>query len=488
MKISKYNKIFEAGKSDDIDIPKINPRARIRLSSELEDILRKMEDNDSYLAFEMLWLGDPSSTYNNSLGISDVGVSNKPYCFDVRITDRNYDMKIGKFIRFYWPGLMTETEIKKFIEQYNDMVSDNIGSESTSSVQRVTVPDFSYNPKDVRSTFLSLTTKTYPYGHDEEVLEFLPKDLKMDSVGNYYKIIGSDKPKVMFTSHLDTADAKQKSTRLFTAKGRVNEEGYSFNLVKTGSGDDHIYTDGTSILGADDKAGITVMLYMMAHNVPGIYYFFIGEERGGIGSRALSSVYSRCEYLTDVKACVSFDRRRTTSVITHQMGRRCCSDTFGQFLCDEYNKNGLDLSLDTTGVFTDSASFLEDIAECTNISVGYYNEHRHTEMQNISYLERLAKASVKVNWDKIPVARKVGYNAELYSKHKTLIDEIKRNVFGIEVKVVGKDDRIFVNLNLEEPDPEEIYDALIRVQTILSKYKISDIGVFDDTCFKIELR
>ena len=510
MKINKYNQIFEAGSTGtqsapgqrnytgggykskeyvkDSDIPTINPKARIKLSKELEKILKEMEDDNSYLAFEILWLGDPSSYYQNGLGISDVGISQKPYCFDVTISDRKYDMKIGKFLRYYWPGLLTEDEIKSFIYQYNDMVSDNIGSESRSPVQRITVPPFRYNPKDVKSTFLSLTTKTYPYGHDEEVLQFLPKDLEMDEVGNYYKIIGDAKPKVMFTSHLDTADSTQKTTRLFQANGRVDEEGYSFRLVKTGSGDEHIYTDGNSILGADDKAGITVMLYMMAHNVPGIYYFFFGEEVGGLGSRALSYIYDRCDYLTDVKACVSFDRRRTTSVITHQMSRRCCSNEFGQFLCDEYGKGGLDLSLDTTGVFTDSASFLEDIAECTNISVGYYNEHRNTEMQNISYLERLAKASVKVNWDKIPVKRKIGYNQELYTKHKNLIDEIKKNIFGIEVKVLGKDDRIYISLDMEEPDMGEVYDALIRVQLILSKHKIPDIGTFEDTYFKIELR
>ena len=61
-------------------------------------------------------------------------------------------------------------------------------------------------------------------------------------------------------------------------------------------------------------------------------------------------------------------------------------------------------------------------------------------------------------------------------------------MFGIELKVVGRDDRIFINLDLEQPDMDEVYDSLIRVQTILSKYKIEDSGVFDDTKFKIELR
>jgi hypothetical protein len=508
MKLMKFDQIFEAGTQSVSDpnrnIPTggyknkeevfgkeqpkdVDKTARIKISSELEKVLKNMEDNDSYLAFEMLWLGESGSKYVNGLGITDVTISTKAYCFEVSIVGKKYDMKIGKFFRYYWPGLLSEDEIKNFIYQYNDLVSDNIGDEATTTTRKIKVPAFSYNPKDVKSTFLSLTTKTYPHGYEDEVLEFLP-DLKKDQVGNYYKIIGEGKQKTMFTCHLDTADRDQKVTRLFECNGRVVEEGYSFRLIKTGTGDEHIYTDGASILGADDKAGTAVMLYMMSHNVPGIYYFFIGEERGGIGSNALSAIYDKVDFLSEVKHCVSFDRRRTTSVITHQLGRQCCSNEFGQALCDEYNKNGLDLSLDTTGVYTDSASLMEDIAECTNISVGYYNEHRGNEMLNISHLIRLAEASVKVNWNELPVKRKIGYNEELFAKHKTLINEIKKNVFGIDVKVVGKDDKIFISLDLEETDMGEIYDSLIRVQTILTKYKIEDFGMFEETYFKIELR
>ena len=514
MKIHKYFQLFESGTQSSVEIdkkntsgstggyknkdeiftkeePKPDANLRIKLSNSLIKVLKTMEDNDNYLAFEMLWLGEDGSKYHNGLGVSDVNISNKPYCFQVEITGKKYDMKIGKFFRYYWPGLLSEEEIKTFITQYNAMISDNIGEEDTTSSQRIIVSDFSYKPKDVKSTFLSLTTKTYPHfsdcRHEKEVLKFLP-DLERDQVGNYYKIIGNDKQKVMFTCHLDTADREQKITKLFQANGRVSEEGYSFRLTKTGSGDEIIYTDGQSILGADDKAGTAVMLYMMAHNVPGIYYFFIGEERGGIGSNALASVYDKVDYLTDVKMCVSFDRRRTTSVITHQLGRQCCSNEFAQALCNEYNKSGLSLSLDTTGVYTDSASLMEDISECTNISVGYYNEHRGTEMQNITYLKKLAEASVKVNWNDLPVKRKIGYNQELFVKHKELINEIKKNVFGIDVKVTGKDDRIFVCLDFEESDMNEIYDSLIRVQTLISKYKLGDDCFFDETYLKIELR
>ncbi len=198
MNLLKYSQIFEAGTQSVVDQAKdykpsggykskedvfdesknVDRSARIKISSELEKVLKKMEDNDSYLAFEMLWLGESDSKYQNGLGITDVTISNKPYCFEVTIGCKKFDMKIGKFFRYYWPGLLTEDEIKSFIYQYNDMTSDNIGDESITSAQRIKVPEFSYNPKDVKATFLSLTTKTYPHfddcRHEKEVLKFLP--------------------------------------------------------------------------------------------------------------------------------------------------------------------------------------------------------------------------------------------------------------------------------------------------------------------------
>ena len=34
---------------------------RVKLSQELHDLLRVLEDENSYIAFEMLWLNEPNS-------------------------------------------------------------------------------------------------------------------------------------------------------------------------------------------------------------------------------------------------------------------------------------------------------------------------------------------------------------------------------------------------------------------------------------------
>ena len=250
-----------------------NEPVRVKFSEELHDLLKVLEDENSYIAFEMLWLNEPNSKYYNGLGITDVNISKTKSCLDVNVKGKVHPMKIENFIKFYFKNYFQQADVKDFIEQYDILAGG--GSIESVAVNKITPEPFSYNPKDVRSTFISLVTKTYPHGHEEEVMAFMPK-LDKDIVGNYYKIIGEN-PTTMFTSHLDTADRAQKITKLYSMIEKEEE---------------YIITDGNSILGSDDKSGVAVMLYMMAHNVPGLYYFFIGEEVGCIGSGLASKSIS----------------------------------------------------------------------------------------------------------------------------------------------------------------------------------------------------
>lgn len=443
---------------------------KMKFTARLKKLLTKLEDDfDSYIAYELMSMANEDTGYMNDLNITNIDISDSDYSFDVIINSKRQYVKIGVFIRQYFPGIFSDEDIREFSQ---DIVALKNGQKVT-AVQGTPIKHkpFVYNPKDPRSTFLSLVTKTYPMGRETEVLEFLP-DLEIDKFGNYYKVITGDDT-TMFTSHLDTADMKQMDTNL---------------LSKIEDGDEYIYTDGTSILGADDKAGVTIMLYMMSHNIPGIYYFFIGEERGGIGSRDLASEYYSFDFLKKVSKCISFDRRKTCSVITSQYGRVCCSNEFGSALAKEYNKSGLNLSVDPNGVFTDSASLMDDISECTNVSVGYNNEHTTREIQNMTYLIKVCEASLKVNWKDLPIVRKVGIDQELLKKYRKVVDIIKKTPFYLDVKVVGILDRLYVKIDLEGGDIKEVYDTLSIIQGILYKHRVDPYVVFDDSYIKIELR
>lgn len=410
---------------------------------------------------------------DNYLNIVEVGVADIASNFTVEIAGKVSNKRIVEFIKYILPDTFSNTEIFKFIQSYNNIIYKQTKFTETPKIlhKKVVAPAFVYTPKDIRSTFISLTTMTYPHGHEPEVLKFLPKDLVKDQFDNYYKIIGNSE--TMFTSHLDTVDRKQSIVTIYSTEK---------------DGDEMFTTDGTSILGADDKAGVSIMLYMMAHNIPGIYYFFDGEERGGIGSNKLASVFGSVDHLKNVKRCISFDRKNYYSVITQQLGRVCCSDEFATELAKELNKSGLRISIDPTGVYTDSASFIDEIAECTNISVGYFNEHTISETQNISFLQRLAKACLNVNWDKLPTVKKAGLDEEILRKYRGLISEFKSMVLNVDARLTSEYGTAYIKIDLDEPNIDIVHDDLINLSLLLNKYKIDPDIYFDDQYMKIELK
>ncbi len=240
----------------------------------------------------------------------------------------------------------------------------------------------------ILETFLRLTNRTYPYGTEDELVQSMidqgifPKELQKDVNGNYFLKIGESR--TIFASHLDTACKDATSvTHVFDGK--------------------FIKTDGKTILGADDKAGVTILLHLIKNKIPGLYYFFIGEEVGCIGS-GLAAKYGK--FKGEYDRIISFDRRDTGSIITYQSSARCCSDIFADSLAKQLNKSvGMSYTKDEGGVYTDSAEFTHLIPECTNVSVGYYKEHTTNESQDIVHLEKLGNACLKVDWENLPVKR-----------------------------------------------------------------------------------
>lgn len=206
-----------------------------------------------------------------------------------------------------------------------------------------------------------------------------------DAAGNLHMSNVQDKThRTLFVAHVDTVH---------------HEDG--INKIKM---TDTVWYAQGSQLGADDGAGVAMLMHLMHAGVPGHYVFTRGEECGGVGAKALAD---DDRFLRRFDRAIAFDRRGTTSVITHQGYGRCCSDAFAEALsaqlmvhCDE-----LMYMPDDTGVYTDTAEFTGIIPECTNISVGYQREHSHEEAQSILHLQALAEACMQIQWDELPTVR-----------------------------------------------------------------------------------
>lgn len=285
---------------------------------------------------------------------------------------------------------------------------------------------------------------------------------KPDAHGNYTLTIGT-KPRVAFMSHHDTVHHKD---------GR--------QIVQIM--DDHAFSTGNDCLGADCTTGIYIMLRMIEENVPGVYVVHAGEEIGCVGSSALVKDFPA--WIGQVDAAISFDRKGYTSIITHQMGARTCSDAFADSLADI-----LDLSMvkDTTGAYTDSNEYIDYISECTNISVGYFNQHTKKESQDLVFLEYLIQALVVADWSKLVFKRALG--AVEYSTYNKGPYKAVRKVSTYDYYDDPWNDSYLDEADVsatlyDEPDCGDIKSVMKRypdqVAQILQSYGYSADGLLDD--------
>ena len=208
-----------------------------------------------------------------------------------------------------------------------------------------------------------------------------------DKYGNVFIEVcgGSDK---LFTAHTDMIVIPNTKQAVL----------YDANLLLA-------YTKDCT-LGADDGAGMWLLMQMLDAGVPCWLAFFREEEIGGRGSSFAAK--DNPEFFKSFTHCISFDRRGTGDVITHQSWIRCCSDELAAHLSSALNEQGLDYRPCDGGVFTDSANFTDIIAECLNVSCGYNHEHTADEELDVDHLLRLRDAVVKIDWTTMPVKREPG--------------------------------------------------------------------------------
>ena len=229
-----------------------------------------------------------------------------------------------------------------------------------------------------------------------------------DLCGNRYVCIGDQNPTVMWSCHTDTVhhDEGIQSIRL---KGEFLE------LVDKMD---------SNCLGADDGAGIWLMLEMIDQNVPGLYIFHYGEESGCIGSKWI--VKNTPELVQGIKVAIAFDRAGYTDVITRQSTGRCCSDAFAKSLALQLPSG---YAPDDTGVYTDTAHYIGLIPECTNLSVGYFSQHTASESVNVYHIMALREALCEIDTTTLTIERDPSV-VDSFSEWESYFDSRYGNDYG----------------------------------------------------------
>lgn len=200
--------------------------------------------------------------------------------------------------------------------------------------------------------------------------------------------------------HIDTRISQTNRTLFVAHVDTVHKKPGPNKIRKTKT---HWHASGAP-LGADDGAGVAMLMHLLHSGVDAYYVFTQGEECGGIGATHLAK--HGAALLSEFDRAIAFDRRGIDSVITHQGWGRCCSDEFADALAAALNADDTLMFLpDDTGVYTDTAEFVDIIPECTNISVGYDHEHSDRESLDLHHFAALAERVVKIDWDSLPTTR-----------------------------------------------------------------------------------
>uniref|UniRef100_A0A7C5RF11 M28 family peptidase n=1 Tax=Thermus caliditerrae TaxID=1330700 RepID=A0A7C5RF11_9DEIN len=187
--------------------------------------------------------------------------------------------------------------------------------------------------------------------------------------------------RVILTAHLDTVE--------FTPATDLQEEKREGRKIVRGK-------DGG--LGADDKAGVALVLYLHSLLPEVGFALFLGEEEGRKGSQeALDAGLFR-----NARAMISLDRRGKEEIIFVQKGKETGSLQTAQWLADRL---GMGHRPSDKGSRTDSYTFADRIPECLNVAVGYHNPHSDKDEQDLDYLDLLGERLAQVPWEELPVHR-----------------------------------------------------------------------------------
>lgn len=222
---------------------------------------------------------------------------------------------------------------------------------------------------------------------------------------------------VLYVAHYDTVDLKGGVTRRYDPNLKVYVTSYTpeneplTKQIKVEDGIaqlDYEFTDPLEpqCLGADDGAGLAVMLHLLNEGVLGGYCFTTGEECGGVGAEDILT--QAPAFLKQYDISVEIDRRGTSEIIYCQSSGDTASKTFAQWLCDKLDMGH---KPSDNGSYTDNSTFAELIPENVNIAAGYVNAHTMDEKVLLPYLDSLAEKLKQVVWADAPIEREAGdYN------------------------------------------------------------------------------
>ncbi|WP_075981816.1 M20/M25/M40 family metallo-hydrolase [Bacillus massilinigeriensis] len=180
-------------------------------------------------------------------------------------------------------------------------------------------------------------------------------------------------PTILLNSHLDTVDIFEDGRVIFKEDGT--------------------WSSSNGILGADDRAGVAVLLELaerlqtIRFNGKVKWIFTVEEEIGLNGARNVDEYF-----LWGTHAAIVVDRRGNGDIVTSCGGYfSFCDERYGEFIEEVARNNGMEDWKCTSGGSSDTRIWASHGIQSVNLSVGYQNEHTSAETLDTDACYRTVK-------------------------------------------------------------------------------------------------
>lgn len=182
---------------------------------------------------------------------------------------------------------------------------------------------------------------------------------------------------------------------------------------------EHIYFDerkgvfwSPEGLGADDRAGIYIILKILSNGYLPTIILTTNEELGGVGASQLVTDYS--EPITNLKYLIQLDRKGFNDAVFYD----CLNKDFIKYI----ENFGF---IETDGIFSDISIICPawKIAG-VNLSIGYFNEH--------SYIETLSAFIMERTLEKVVLMLKDANSQETYEYGNSLYDNFHWRSYNVK--------------------------------------------------------
>ena len=115
----------------------------IKFTDDFWQMLDKIRPGDDII-WDLYSL-DSNPEIKNAMGITEVDISDKEWCFDIKTGSKPGQIKVAQFIKYFFKEKFTQDQIYKFIQAYNKIIG-KIGGKSEHVGDVITPREFKYEP------------------------------------------------------------------------------------------------------------------------------------------------------------------------------------------------------------------------------------------------------------------------------------------------------------------------------------------------------